>query len=889
MSDTIDEGVVTAHAAGDLTSSESVSKEAATVAVPHHAVAPSIATSGFVRLRNISKHFAARSGEVVPAVQVECLDIPLGGIIAIVGASGSGKTTLLNILGGLEAHDAPGGERSGVPDNDDTSTSVPSSAPVFDICLPGESAPRRLGSPDAKASHYPRRHTSYVFQQGYLLNQASIGLNLEITRRAAGLPVDVPTLEGLLRVARLGEGERGSTKTLKDRAVTLSGGQLQRLSIARALGREPTLLFADELSSSLDPQTAAEVLTAIRNWVRGADEHLSPDSGSLSGACNRESENEPTPPDRTAVARPTILDGKDALTGQARPNGLPFERTRLTRTMFWVTHDYPLACRFADALIVLAPGRPMPGLVRPIELHPLVGAVTSRDIESWLKKERLPEHFLQPTGRQLPEKADSPPPPAPSRDFGLSIANMLAGVRLSWMEAFRETPLRNRSGFRRLIRLPLNFAHRVRALQLAAVLGLVLIVTYGQQEAIGFFDAALDDPALRHVIVQQNVRELKRSVIDATSLTELSEEIEFGSVEPDKGVGDGDASGTAGVAPRWGFGRLTESVDVYPKDIDVIAQGFIADATIGIFEKHEPVYAELAVKALGDGSTGCNTIADASPGALIPYADELVLIASRRYVDTFAQKYGIDLCAEPSVDLWGAGKKKTFQVVGVVESLPADGYERFDLVMQADVWHNWASRVRNAGLASYSRAAIYFDRQNHSRVIDVLRDRAFAFDEEIVSKFERLLGTASRLRNTFMAITWLSLAVAITVAAGLVWSYLSQNAKAIALLRAHDASTAPLVAAIPFQLMLTFLYSLGVLALLALTWNALSASDVVVRAVNAMTDGAVSMEAIPWQSLAIATPPLAITFVVMLVVGFLSLCAWHFTHPDLAHELRETE
>jgi len=867
--------------------------------------ASSTAAGGFVRLRRIGKRFSGSDDGAAPAVGVERLDIPLGGIIAIVGSSGSGKTTLLNILGGLEAHDTPGDGRETFPDDGDRDGRS-SLAPVFDIRLPGERATRRLGAPGAAASRYPRRRASYVFQQGYLLSQASIGLNLEITRRAAGLPVDTRTLEELVRFARLGggEGERGVRKTLKDRAVTLSGGQQQRLNIARALGREPTLLFADELSSSLDPQTATDVLTALRNWVRGTDEHpfSGPHSTDGTGTC----------------------EGEGGRPSNDRSDHVPFERTRLTRTMFWVTHDYPLACRFADALIVLAPGGPMPGLVRPIELHSLEHAVTSRDIESWLRKGRVPGRVLPPASLRLSDAGDSAPPPEPSRGLGSVLANMRAGVRLSWMEAFRDVPVRarvayapvpteaqglaglsepiearspenvarppakGRSGVRRMLdgvgrtlRLPSRFAHRVRALQLAAVLGLVLIVTYGQEEVIGFFDAALDDPALRHVIVQQNVRELDRSVIDAASLAALSEEIESGGSTTTETSGDD--------APRWGFGRFTESVDVYPEGVDAIAPGFIAEATVGILERHEPVYRELAVTPLGSGLPGCSGAADASPASLIPYADELALVVSRRYADDFSRMYGIDLCSEPSVDLWDAGAPLTFRIVGVAERLPADGYDRFDLVMQADVWRNWVSRVGKPAIGSYSRAAVYFDRQNHARVIDALRARAFAFDEEIVSKFERLLGTAASLRNTFLAITWLSLAVAVTVAAGLIWSYLSQNAKAIALLRAHDASIAPLVAAIPFQLTLTFLYSLGVLALLALAWNALAASDAAVRALASLTDGALSPAAIPWQGLVGAAPPLALTFVAMLLVGLLSLCAWHLTHPDLAHELRETE
>ena len=812
---------------------------------------PGAPAGGEIRLRHVRKRYARGEADASAALAVDSLDIPLGGIVAIVGGSGSGKSTLLNLLGGLEAPDRGAGP-----------------APRLDLRLPGERTAHRIAAGDP----YPRRRASYVFQQGYLLSQASIGLNLEITRRAAGHRVDDAALRALGRAARLdlvgggdrvggtGDGvggESGRAKRLGDRAVTLSGGQQQRLNIARALGREPAILFADEPTSSLDPRTAAEVLETLACWVRGIEPQA----------------------DGAAAARPRT-------TARTRsPLGSP-ERCALERTMIWVTHDYPLACRFADALIVLAPGRPMPDLETPIELDRSgAGRVTPADIESWLRAERLPPALTERT-LPLPERVPSPRAPAatpsgdggpvprgdagampcedvpplpaarpPASGAGPILANMLAGIRLSWMEAFRDG----------------RFTHSARALQLAAVLALILIVTHGQQAVIGYFDAALADPSLRHVIVQQNMRDLSRSAIDADSLAALDAEI----------LDD--------AASRRAFGRFSETVELYPEGVDTIARGFVAQAEIGILEKAEPVYAALEVLPLGDGVPGCASTDRVPPGALIDYADELVLIVSRRYVEEYRKMYGVDLCAEPRIDVWDANDPLTFRVVGVAERMPADGYERFDALMQADVWRTWVSRVGKPLLGTYSRAAVYFDRDDHGRVLDALRARAFAFDDEIVSKFERLITTAASLRNTFMAITWLSLGVAVTVAAGLIWSYLSQNAKAIALLRAHDAWRAPLVAAIPFQLTLTFAASLAALLVAVLGWNVAIGLEPVRAAIARLAGGRVELAPVPAHLLADSVPTLALTYAAVVAVGLASLFAWRALHPSLAHELRETE
>jgi hypothetical protein len=188
---------------------------------------------------------------------------------------------------------------------------------------------------------------------------------------------------------------------------------------------------------------------------------------------------------------------------------------------------------------------------------------------------------------------------------------------------------------------------------------------------------------------------------------------------------------------------------------------------------------------------------------------------------------------------------------------------------------------------TFSRAAVYFNQLNHSGVIQELKERSFAFDQEIIDKFERLIGTAAKLRNTFLVITWLSLAVAATVAAGLIWGYLAQNAQSIALLRAHAAWSWPLLAAIPFQLLLTFVYGLFYLAIAVMVWNALVMFPAVSHGLLYASGGSWVVGAITWSMLEPTMPWVIGSLFVMLLVGWLCLLLWRLTHRQLAHELRQ--
>lgn len=807
--------------------------------------------TGFYKIRHLQKDYTPEETSVPATVAVNSLDVPLGGIVAIVGGSGSGKTTLLNLISGLESPDK-GGMAGGL---------------TLDLCLPGSTIVRHLGKSwplSRKDGRFPHQKVSYIFQQGYLLNQASIAENLAMTRRAAGLHADEASLMALLELAQLndsigediglsgpsknvkpGQAEYTSGKKLSDRAITLSGGQQQRINIARALGREPALLFADELSSSLDPDKARDVMSRIGRW---------------------------------------IWRGQDAST---------IDRRSLDRSMLWVTHDYQLACEFADAIVVMHQGKLAIGSEKPVEIHDFKN-ITPQDIQMWVQTGVVDTTNTEQCHTSLAvadgAHTEVQDPVFGSTAHGLSAyqaawGNARSGVVLSWMEAFKQ-PYSTRSRFlnacKQIMRPFFGFAHWVRALQLGAILALIMIITYGRTEVIQYFDDQLNDPALRHVIVNQNMREADKSVINEESLQDLSTVVASFSSAHSK-----LAMPLVTNVERNAFGRFTENVVVYPKGVNDINTGFIAEITIGILDRSEPVYAQMPVEIIDPDAPTCNSGVFQPAGELIRYGDELAVIVSKQYIDDAFKMFNVDLCSKPTLDFWDAGDPRTFQIVGYVSDPPADGYEYFDAMMQINVWRNWTSLMSKRQILNFSRAAVYFNQQNHHGVIEELRNRSFAFDQEIISKFERLIGTSAQLRNTFVVITWLTLAVAATVAAGLIWSYLAQNAKSIAVLRAHDAWFWPLFSAIPFQLLLTFVYALMYVFAGAVLWNVVVAQSLVSQFFMQLTDGAWIPTTVTWSVVRPTLHWVAGSFVVMIPVGWMCMLLWRMSHRRLAHELRQ--
>ena len=181
--------------------------------------------------RGLTKTF--RIGEVdVHALRGVDLKIERGEFVAIVGPSGSGKSTLFNILGGL----AP-----------------PSSGTVS---INGQDLAKLN---DAGRTELRKKAVGFIFQKYNLLPTLTARDNIEIARDIAGNSGawDAQFLE-LLRL--LGISER-----LDHKPRALSGGEQQRIAIARALVNRPALLLADEPTGNLDTENSTAVLGILRD------------------------------------------------------------------------------------------------------------------------------------------------------------------------------------------------------------------------------------------------------------------------------------------------------------------------------------------------------------------------------------------------------------------------------------------------------------------------------------------------------------------------------------------------------------------------------------------------------------------------------------------------
>lgn len=166
------------------------------------------------------------------------LTVHAGELVALVGPSGAGKSTLLQIAGLLEK-----------PDRGDIS-----------IC--GEAC---TGMNDDERTRIRREYLGFVYQYHHLLPEFNALENVVIPQMIAG----IPRSEAKSRAGEL-LGLMGLSSREKHRPARLSGGEQQRVAMARALANVPRLLLADEPTGNLDPDTAGDVFGLLMKIVRGA-------------------------------------------------------------------------------------------------------------------------------------------------------------------------------------------------------------------------------------------------------------------------------------------------------------------------------------------------------------------------------------------------------------------------------------------------------------------------------------------------------------------------------------------------------------------------------------------------------------------------------------------
>jgi putative ABC transport system ATP-binding protein len=193
------------------------------LAVPAHAA---------VEARGLTRTYGEGT-TAVEALRGVDIDVGSGELVAVMGPSGSGKSTLMHILAGLDK---------------------PTAGTVM---IAGTEI---TGLGDSELTRLRRKHIGFVFQFFNLLPMLNAEENVLLPLSIAGEAPDRAWLDELL-------AKMGLDKRRDHRPSELSGGEQQRVAIARSLVSRPTILFADEPTGNLDSKTGGEILDLIRDSV----------------------------------------------------------------------------------------------------------------------------------------------------------------------------------------------------------------------------------------------------------------------------------------------------------------------------------------------------------------------------------------------------------------------------------------------------------------------------------------------------------------------------------------------------------------------------------------------------------------------------------------------
>lgn len=187
-----------------------------------------------ISLKNINKYYFKGENREIHVVNNVTLEFPDAGFVTILGASGSGKTTLLNIIGGLDKYD------SGTITYNDKEFN---------------------GYNMDDVDRYRSEKMGYIFQNYLLINNISVYNNLKVALEAMGVthPAEQKKrIEYALRCV-------GLFKYRKKKVKNLSGGQMQRVSIARCLVKDADIIIADEPTGNIDSENTIQIMNILKH------------------------------------------------------------------------------------------------------------------------------------------------------------------------------------------------------------------------------------------------------------------------------------------------------------------------------------------------------------------------------------------------------------------------------------------------------------------------------------------------------------------------------------------------------------------------------------------------------------------------------------------------
>lgn len=192
-----------------------------------------------IELRDVVREYRI-GGQIVRALDGISLQLDGGQFVSIVGPSGAGKSTLLHLLGALDSPD--------------------SGSIIFDRHEIGRFS-------DDQQSQFRHQRVGFVFQFFNLLPTLSAWENVAVPKLLDGVRLGTAKTDAIALLDRVGLGNR-----TEHRPAELSGGQMQRVAVARALMMDPPLILADEPTGNLDSATGAAIL-ALLGEVAHEDSH----------------------------------------------------------------------------------------------------------------------------------------------------------------------------------------------------------------------------------------------------------------------------------------------------------------------------------------------------------------------------------------------------------------------------------------------------------------------------------------------------------------------------------------------------------------------------------------------------------------------------------------
>ena len=185
-----------------------------------------------LKLTNIKKDYVLNGGDTVPALKGVDLEFRQSEFVSILGPSGCGKTTLLNIIGGLDRYTDG------------------------DMSVDGISTKHYS---DVDWDSYRNIRIGFIFQSYNLISHVDILTNVEMALLLAGVSKQERRQRAVKALEDVGLGEH-----IHKKPNQLSGGQMQRVSIARALINNPSIILADEPTGALDSNTSVQIMEILK-------------------------------------------------------------------------------------------------------------------------------------------------------------------------------------------------------------------------------------------------------------------------------------------------------------------------------------------------------------------------------------------------------------------------------------------------------------------------------------------------------------------------------------------------------------------------------------------------------------------------------------------------